>query len=670
MSDNTTRDETVNLSLLSDSAISSLTGEDLWGNSNGMAVTVAESLHDQGDKIDRYELVKPLGQGAFAEVWLAMEDGEHGFRKRVALKILKRDARDDDTFEALLHEARVCGHLHHGNIVDVYGVGQAGKTTYIAMEYIEGIPLDVILKKLRRSGLRVPLSVIVDIGRQVAAALDHAHNAVDHGGKALELVHRDLKPSNIIVSVDGMAKVTDFGLAKTTTSTQETEEGMLRGTPSYVAPEVWMGTREFNPTIDLFALGAILWEMSVGELLFKGELPTIIGAAVNGSVEHDLQMLRLHQPSLAGIAGRLLQRKIEERVQTAREVSDALAGLAATDPGPGGLPLFMRLAEALVDEDMTLDEGVAQSALSGDEDWQRLAARLGVGAEGIPLPEGLPSLSISSMPTPGPTLRQHAPTDEGGEQGALPRNKEEVGQKPQRPAHPPAASVSRRKSVPSEGSSSGGSRSALAKSVMALLVGVGLVVALLFGRPSPEPSSGSATQLAVPEGSPEPADGGALTQPPQQAAPPRPAVTEEAAVKKVAAKKAAVIRKPAGKQTPRPLSVRAAMPSPDLSPRAAGSSPGSAPAPPLEPARAVIKTGCILFKEPGLTGWVDGRPSYNPGLANPFVVAVGMHRVEQGIDSNDRSRIENVSVTAGKVTEVTCVLGGDCRFTATNRDCP
>ena len=148
-----------------------------------------------------------------------MEDGEHGFRKKVALKILRRDVSDEETFEALLHEARVCGHLHHPNVVDVYGVGQVGSTTFISMEYIEGVALDVILKRLRRSDLRMPLSVIMDLGIQVAMALDHAHNAKDHEGNPLELVHRDLKPSNIILSKDGLAKVTDFGLAKTTTST-------------------------------------------------------------------------------------------------------------------------------------------------------------------------------------------------------------------------------------------------------------------------------------------------------------------------------------------------------------------------------------------------------------------------------------------------------------------
>lgn len=676
MSDELTSDDTVNLSLLSGSSISALTGEDLWGASNGGPGTVLESVHAEGDRIDRYELVKPLGQGAFAEVWLAMEDGDHGFRKRVALKILKRDARDEETFEALLHEARVCGHLHHGNIVDVYGVGQTGKTTYIAMEYIEGIPLDVILKKIRRSGLRVPLSVIVDLGRQVASALDHAHNAADHDGNSLELVHRDLKPSNIIVSSDGVAKVTDFGLAKTTTSTQETEAGMLRGTPSYVAPEVWMGTREFRPTIDLFALGAILWEMSAGELLFKGELPTIIGAAVNGSVEHDLQMLRLHQPSLAGVVGSLLQRKVEERVQTAREVCDSLGELASSVSGPGGLRLFMSLAEALVDEDLTLDEGVAQSALSGDQDWQRFAARLGVGAGGAPLVEGLPSLDRSSAPAPGPTLRQRAPRDEAGGPALDSPTDEDVSQEFQ-------GMGTTRVSVPSRRVGPIEDQPPQSKWVRHLLLGGAalVAVALVFGlgRPAPEPRPAPIASPAIAGDDPqEAADGGASAEPSVQGTSPGRSGAAESAgkksvVKKSAAKKPAT-RKVADKEPGRQLGLRAASPSGDLRLRSAGASAGASLPPPLEQAAPAAKPGCISFTQGGLDGWVDGDKRFHPQFpVDSIVVTAGVHRVEQamGMEKEDRFGNEKVMVKSGKVTEVTCNLKDRvCKFSMTDKACP
>lgn len=694
MSDEPTRDDTVNLALLSDSALAALTGGDLWGASDGGPVVATKSTHHKGDRLDRYELVKPLGQGAFAEVWLAVEDGEHGFRKRVALKILKRDTTDEDTFEALLHEARVCGHLHHANIVDVYGVGQSGQATYIAMEYIEGIPLDIILKKSRRAGLRLPLSVIIELASQVAAALDHAHKATDHEGSPLELVHRDLKPSNIIVSSDGVAKVTDFGLAKTTTSTQETEVGMLRGTPSYVAPEVWMGTRDFSPTIDLFALGAILWEMAVGELLFKGELPTIIGAAVNGSVEQDLQMLRLHQPSLSGVTGLLLQRQVAERTQTAREVCDALGGLAAKHPGPGGLRLFMNLAEALIDEDITLDESVSSTALSGDEDWQRFAARLGVGSDGAPLAAAVPGLEASLRKVPGSTRRQRA-AGQASAGGQLP-DYQDVSDSRSAPGSTRTFTGSRSTRLSSPGS---GSRDApparprARKVAQFLLFGglvaagaVGILKSLQTGDLDPAPIAAKDASLA-PEGTAEPllklnapglvkkpatasvaalslTEGGASLRAPGAAEAKRLRAAEKKAARVAAAKKKAALAREAE---------QAGRTSSDLTARSPGTVAADAGIPALKQSDAVEQMGCIYFTQSGLTGWVAGKSRYNPGLPNPFPVTAGVHEVEQGIDRQNLARpTGKVRVRPGLKTEVNCTLqgGGSCRVTLSDEPCP
>ena len=111
-------EDTVGLSSLPSRSVEVFTDEMDVPIASAEGGSTATVNHSGGDRLGRYELVRILGQGAFAEVWLAMEDGEHGFRKRVALKILKRDVTDDETYEALLHEARVCGHLHHGNIVD------------------------------------------------------------------------------------------------------------------------------------------------------------------------------------------------------------------------------------------------------------------------------------------------------------------------------------------------------------------------------------------------------------------------------------------------------------------------------------------------------------------------------------------------------------------------
>jgi len=302
-----------------------------------------QSLFAPDQSISRYRLIRQLGAGSFAEVWLALEDGSHGFRKEVALKILKRERADEETVVALQDEARVCGLLHHPHLVDVYGVGSSDGVAFIAMEYIRGTTLALLLHRLRKANLKLPLAVTLDIGIQVCQGLDYAHTATDHDGNALHLVHRDLKPANLMLSQGSGVKIADFGLAKASTTSQSTEVGTLRGTPGYIAPEIWAGSRDFGPQVDMFAVGAILWEMAVGASLFKGTLPEVIGAAMHGDIEEEIQRLKLHQPELQSVVRRLLQRDPEQRTRTAWDAQTKLEELRRGCDSPGGLDLFLSL---------------------------------------------------------------------------------------------------------------------------------------------------------------------------------------------------------------------------------------------------------------------------------------------------------------------------------------
>ena len=298
-----------------------------------------------GQELAAYRLEKKLGAGAFAEVWLARETGSFGFSKLVALKVLTDRAGEDEArFESLVNEARVCGHLHHPHIVDVYGVAQAEGLRFIAMEYVQGVPLDVLLRTRERLGLDLPHSVVVDIGIHIAQALTHAHEARDADGTPLAIVHRDLKPANILMSVHGGAKVADFGIAKATSNVAETATGTLKGTPSYVAPEIWTGAREFLPRVDLFALGAILWELVLGRRLFGGEsIPALAGQALHGNADEEASVLAERFPELAPIVRRLIERDPTLRTQSAREVETALALLRRSVPASAPLGLFLEL---------------------------------------------------------------------------------------------------------------------------------------------------------------------------------------------------------------------------------------------------------------------------------------------------------------------------------------
>ncbi len=227
--------------------------------------------HEPGESFGPYVLERLLGRGAAAEVWQATETGDLGFTKRQALKLLQPPPGEMEAQKkALINEARVCGHLKHPGVVDVYRVGEQDGELYIAMEFVDGPDLNTLLVALRERRIVIPLGAAVDAAIDLCEALDYAHHARDGAGQPLDIVHRDLKPSNVLVDRRGILKISDWGLVKSTLNVESTTRGIVKGTPGYIAPEVWGGTRDFRPCADLFAVGAMLYEFVVGERLFRG----------------------------------------------------------------------------------------------------------------------------------------------------------------------------------------------------------------------------------------------------------------------------------------------------------------------------------------------------------------------------------------------------------------
>nr|WP_044200749.1 Stk1 family PASTA domain-containing Ser/Thr kinase [Oscillochloris trichoides] len=268
----------------------------------------------------RYELDRKIGEGGMARVYLGRD---LRLNRRVAIKIPHRHMSDDaDFLDRFRHEAQAAAILAHPNIVDVYDVGQDGDIHYIVMEYVEGIDLKTLINR------EAPLAVAtaVKIAEQIARGLSAAHRA--------GMVHRDIKPQNVIITPDGHARITDFGVAKSHLSTAMTETGVSFGTVDYISPEQAQGFQA-TPQSDIYALGIVLYEMLTARLPFKGD--SAIAVAMKHVTEQPPTPRQINShipPQLEGLILRAMDKDPARRPRSAQEFGDQLANysqLAAQD---------------------------------------------------------------------------------------------------------------------------------------------------------------------------------------------------------------------------------------------------------------------------------------------------------------------------------------------------
>src|SRR6185437_8026107 len=219
--------------------------------------------------LGKYRLIAELGHGGMAEVYLAVVRGPAGFNKLVVIKQIRPQLAEDPEFLAMfLDEARLAARLSHPNVVQTNEVGQEGSRYFIAMEYLEGQPLNRVLHRVQKTG-GIPLALHVKILSDVLGGLHHAHELADFDGTPLEVVHRDVTPHNVFITYDGQVKVVDFGIAKALNSSAETRTGVLKGKVAYMAPEQARGER-CDRRADVFSVGVMLWEAATGRRLWKG----------------------------------------------------------------------------------------------------------------------------------------------------------------------------------------------------------------------------------------------------------------------------------------------------------------------------------------------------------------------------------------------------------------
>ena len=348
----------------------------------------------------RYELARPLGHGAMATVDLA-RDVE--LDRPVAVKRLAENlARDDDLRRRFVREARLAARLAHPNVVRVFDVGEDDGRPFIAMEYVEGETLaDVVARRGR-----LPAAEAASLGMQACAGLAAAH--------AAGLVHRDVKPQNLLVGVDGVLKLGDFGIAAGQDGTQLTLAGTVLGTAGYLAPEQARG-EQVTAAADIYAIGAVLYE------LLTGEPSRRVGSLADLGAED-----RLDRPDLAG-----------RRPDAPSELVAAVTACLAVRPEerPRSAAALARMLAPVASEADTLSlpadpsrratEILAPRPVRPSRRWatRRLAAAAAlVAAAVVGLVVALSLSTGGSPPRPSPTPHAVAPPAAGANAAEQARN--------------------------------------------------------------------------------------------------------------------------------------------------------------------------------------------------------------------------------------------------------
>jgi eukaryotic-like serine/threonine-protein kinase len=276
-----------------------------------------------GTAIGRYVIRRRLAEGGMAEVYLAHATGPEGFSKDVVIKVVRSFLSSDQQFiDMFINEARLSSRLNHANVVQIFDFGKHEQSYFIAMEYVRGASLFDLRKRCRDRGIPFPPTLVAEIGAQVARGLQYAHSLSDKG-KGLGIVHRDVTPHNVLLSFDGAVKLTDFGIAKA--STTHTAPGVLKGKFAYMAPEQARGETVDSRT-DIFALAVVLWEMLTGSRLFDGDSELAVLRAVQESLIAPPSRLNPDVPGeLSDMVLKALSRPPDERYSTAFEFERALA---------------------------------------------------------------------------------------------------------------------------------------------------------------------------------------------------------------------------------------------------------------------------------------------------------------------------------------------------------
>ncbi len=291
------------------------------------------------ENFGRYQLLRLLGEGGMAQVYLATVAVAQGLRKQVVIKKIRPEFAGDPEFTAMfVEEAKIALGLNHANLVQVFDFGEVRGQLFLAMEWVDGVDLMKLIQQLSQTGAHMPAVIAAYIAHQVAAALSYAHQKTDDYGRPLAISHRDVSPHNIMLSHAGTVKLLDFGIAKQARenivqANTGGEHPAIHGKLAYMSPEQARG-QALDARTDLYSLGVVLYELLSGTLVHRQHgLTQTLEMVRSGTLAPIGEVAPHTPPALQEVVERALQRDPTQRFATAREMQARLAGyLHRADP--------------------------------------------------------------------------------------------------------------------------------------------------------------------------------------------------------------------------------------------------------------------------------------------------------------------------------------------------
>jgi eukaryotic-like serine/threonine-protein kinase len=286
-------------------------------------------------RVARYQLLIPIGTGGMGTVYLGHFEVMPGVPRDVAVKLMHPQLRSEDGLsEQLLQEAKIAASIRHPNVVQVLEAGDSPHGVYLAMDYVEGDNLSGLLRATLKRGDHMPFRIAARILHDALTGLHAAHELSDREGRPLQVVHRDFSPQNILVGVDGISRLTDFGIAKALDQLNATATGIVKGKVGYMSPEQARG-EPLDRRSDVWAAGVVAWEVLAGKRLYReaNEAATLL-SVVSGKPPPTITSLRSEASTALNEAVRAaLVADKTQRLSTAHALREALTSAFAAHGG-------------------------------------------------------------------------------------------------------------------------------------------------------------------------------------------------------------------------------------------------------------------------------------------------------------------------------------------------